>query len=61
MMTAPYAGMRVRYHPGADPAGWRTATLVRPSANGEEWLVRGAFGNFWLAAGRLFLADPSAH
>lgn len=58
MMTAPYPGMQVRYRAAADPAGWRIGTLVRPSANAEEWLVKGAFGSFWLAGDRLFLAEP---
>lgn len=46
-------GARVRYHPAHDPTGWREGELVRPSANGEEWLVTNEYGRFWLALSRL--------
>ena len=41
-------GMRIRYHPAEYPDTWREGVLVQASANGEEWLVRGAFGKYWL-------------
>ena len=41
-------GARIRYHSAQAPELWREGTLLRPSANGEEWLVRSAFGRFWL-------------
>ena len=47
-------GLTVRYHPAQAPDDWRLGILVKPSPNGEEWLVKGAFGKFWLAVGRLF-------
>ena len=58
-MTDARAGMLVRYHAAEDPDEWRTGTLVRPSANGEEWLVKGAFGSFWLAGSRLFYGETA--
>lgn len=54
-------GMTVRYHAATEaPDDWRTGTLVRSSPNGEEWLVKGVFGSFWLAVSRLFLVDEAA-
>jgi hypothetical protein len=34
--------------------------LVRPSPNGEEWLVKDRFGKFWVATNRLVLQDEEA-
>ena len=51
------SGTAVRYRPAHDPDTWRAGTLVRPSPNGEEWLVHGALGDFWLPVGRLFLVE----
>lgn len=31
--------------------------LVRAMPNGEEWLVKDRFGQFWVATNRLVLAD----
>ena len=31
--------------------------LVRPSPNGEEWLVKDRFGKFWLATNHIVLED----
>ncbi len=53
-------GMTVRYHPAQAPDDWRLGTLVKPSPNGEEWLVKGAFGKFWLAVGRLEPVETAA-
>jgi hypothetical protein len=33
---------------------------VRPSPNGEEWLVKDRFGKFWVATNRLVLEDEEA-
>lgn len=49
-------GVKVRYRPG-DSDGWRQGTLVRPSTTGEEWLVKGRFGRFWINVNRLRPAD----
>jgi hypothetical protein len=46
------AGVKVRFgHDG------RIGELVRPSPNGEEWLVKDRFGKFWVATNRLELED----
>lgn len=45
-------GAKVLYQP-AHSGIWREATLVRPSANGEEWLVRNELGRYWLHIARL--------
>ena len=45
-------GGPVRYR-AADSDEWRDGTLVRASANGEEWLVKNRFGKFWLLVSRL--------
>jgi hypothetical protein len=37
----------------ADSGEWREGTLVKGSANGEEWLVKNRFGKFWLNVSRL--------
>ena len=50
------SGTRVRYSP-AHSDEWREGVLVHPSPNGEEWLVKGRFGSFWLHIARLFPAD----
>lgn len=49
-------GTRVRYSP-AHSDEWREGVLVHPSPNGEEWLVKGRFGKFWVDVPRLFPAD----
>lgn len=50
-------GTPVRYSP-AHSDEWRDGVLVHPSPNGEEWLVKSRFGNFWMSLARLFPADP---
>jgi hypothetical protein len=35
----------------------RVGELVKPSTNGEEWLVKDRFGKFWVATNRLVLED----
>ena len=45
-------GGSVRYL-AADSDDWRDGTLVKASANGEEWLVKNRFGKFWLQVSRL--------
>jgi hypothetical protein len=35
----------------------RVGELVRPSPNGEEWLVKDRFGKFWVATNRIVLED----
>ena len=45
-------GMKVIF--GADR---RVGELVRPSPNGEEWLVKDRFGKFWLATNHIVLED----
>jgi hypothetical protein len=45
-------GATVRYL-AADSGEWREGTLVRPSATGEEWLVKNRFGKYWLHLSRL--------
>ena len=45
-------GARIRYSP-AHSGEWREGELVKPSANGEEWLVKNRFGEFWLYVNRL--------
>jgi hypothetical protein len=35
----------------------RVGELVRAMPNGEEWLVKDRFGQFWVATNRLVLAD----
>jgi len=49
------SGMRVRFGPEH-----RIGELVRPSPNGEEWLVKDRLGRFWVSATRLELADETA-
>jgi len=49
------AGTRVRYSP-AHSDEWRVGVLVHASPNGEEWLVRSRFGDFWMNLARLFPA-----
>ena len=46
------AGVKVRF--GHDR---RVGELMRPSPNGEEWLVKDRFGKFWVATNRLILED----
>ena len=45
-------GATVRYQ-AADSGEWREGTLVKGSANGEEWLVKNRFGKYWLHISRL--------
>ena len=40
-------GARVRYTP-SHSGEQREGVLVRSSPNGEEWLVKNRFGQFWL-------------
>ena len=51
----PRAGVKVRFGPDR-----RVGELVRPSPNGEEWLVKDRLGRFWVSATRLELADETA-
>ena len=48
-------GTHVRYSP-AHSGEWREGVLVHASPNGEEWLVKGRFGKFWMDVSRLFPA-----
>jgi len=50
------SGARARYLP-AHSGVWRVGTLVRPSANDEEWLVKNEHGRFWVHVSRLRPAD----
>src|SRR5205807_915601 len=45
-------GAPVEYY-AAESGDWRAGTLVKPSSNGEEWLVKNRFGKFWLHVRRL--------
>jgi hypothetical protein len=45
-------GTRVRYI-AADSGELRDGTLVKSSPNGEEWLVKNRFGQYWLHLSRL--------
>ena len=45
-------GAKVQYR-AADSDEWREGTLVRPSPNNEEWLVKNRFGKYWLHVSRL--------
>jgi hypothetical protein len=45
-------GVTVQYL-AADSGEWREGTLVKGSANNEEWLVKNRFGKFWLHVSRL--------
>lgn len=45
-------GAHVRYSP-AHSDEWREGELVKSSPNGEEWLVKNRFGEFWLHVNRL--------
>jgi len=45
-------GATVVYSPAHSDL-WREGTLVRPSPNGEEWLVKNRFGSFWIHVRRL--------
>ena len=54
-------GAKVRYQP-AHSGIYREGTLVRPSPNQEEWLVKNELGKFWLHVTRLRpVEDESAH
>ena len=35
----------------------RVGELVRPSPNGEEWLVKDRFGKVWIATNHIVLED----
>src|SRR5438093_4061610 len=48
----PRAGRKIIF--GADR---RVGELVRPSPNGEEWLVKDRFGKFWVSTNRLIFED----
>ena len=55
MITPPLElrpGARVQYR-AADSGEWRDGTLVKSSANGEEWLIKNRFGKYWLNVNRL--------
>jgi hypothetical protein len=45
-------GTAVQYR-AADSGEWRDGTLVKSSANGEEWLIKNRFGKYWLNVNRL--------
>ena len=45
-------GATVQYR-AADSGEWREGTLVKSSANGEEWLIKNRFGRYWLNVNRL--------
>ena len=45
-------GAKVRYEP-VHSGTWRRGTLVRPSPNNEEWLVKNELGRFWIHVTRL--------
>jgi len=45
-------GAIVQYR-AADSGEWREGTLVKSSANGEEWLIKNRFGKYWLDVDRL--------
>ena len=45
-------GATVQYR-AADSGEWREGSLVKGSANGEEWLVKNRFGRYWLHVSRL--------
>jgi hypothetical protein len=51
----PRRGLKVRF--GLDQ---RIGELVRPSPNGEEWLVKDRLGRFWVSTLRLMPADEEA-
>jgi hypothetical protein len=36
-----------------DEVGWIEGTAIRPSANGEEWLIRTKLDDRWVALSRL--------
>lgn len=50
------SGAKVRYRPVHTDL-WRVGTLVRRSANGEEWLLKNEQGRFWVHVSRLRPAD----
>lgn len=55
MITPPLElrpGAVVQYR-AADSNEWRDGTLVKGSANGEEWLIKNRFGKYWLNVNRL--------
>lgn len=52
-------GAQVRYEP-AHSGTWRVGTLVRPSPNQEEWLVKNELGKFWLHVTRLRPVEDDA-
>ncbi len=45
-------GAKVRYEP-AHSGQWLEGTLIRSSANQEEWLVKNELGKFWVPVTRL--------
>ena len=51
----PRSGSKVRF--GLDGS---IGELIRPSPNGEEWLVRNRLGRFWVSTMRLIPADEEA-
>ena len=48
----PRAGRKIIFGPDR-----RVGELVRPSPNGEEWLVTDRFGKFWVSTNRLIFED----
>jgi hypothetical protein len=46
-----HKGTRVLYQ--AAENGWREGELIRGSPNGEEWLVKNRFGQYWVPVTRL--------
>ncbi|MBA2372356.1 MAG: hypothetical protein ACR2G8_03170 [Candidatus Limnocylindria bacterium] len=52
-------GARVRYEP-VHSDEWREGTLVRPSPNQEEWLVKNELGKFWVPVRRLSPAEDGS-
>ena len=45
-------GATVQYR-AADSGEWREGTLVKGSANNEEWLVKNRFGQYWVPVTQL--------
>ena len=55
MITPPLElrpGAAVQYRAAAS-GEWQDGTLVKGSANGEEWLIKNRFGKYWLNVNRL--------
>ena len=56
-VTRIYKGMPVVFN--HDEFGWVRGVAVRPSPNGEEWLVKNRFGRFWIHVTRLRPAETA--